>query len=521
MGKLRITEENRRWWILITMTGSLSMMLIDQTVVSVALPTMQRDLGLTTTGVQWVVNAYLLAIAVFVALGGRAGDILGNVRVFRVGALLFVAASAACGFAQSETWIIVARTLQGIGAALMTPASGAIVINSFGPGERGRAMGIYAGVSMVFLALGPLIGGLLVQGVSWRAVFFVNLPVGIAMLALAQVTMRPDRPQGGRVDWVGAPLIVVGLGSLVLALMQSRAWGWGSPAVIGLLVAAAVLIPATIAWELRQREPLVQLRLFADRNFRGDNVALAAIQFAITGVSVFGAIWVQDVLGFGAIEAGLSLLPMTIPLLLIAPRVGVVYDRIGPRLPVAAGAACVGVALVWNALWMRELSYAWMAPGYVLMGIGLGLAMSPANTDAMNAAPVLLRGQASGVIQTVRQVGATLGIALMGTIVANVQLSRVEDVIARNGIPGAEAQQLESALNSAGASSGSAAAGEVPPALAHELREAVTSAVAAAYWVAAALLLLAAVFAFATLRRQRAADADPDGEGAGAYAAVG
>lgn len=339
MGKLRITEENRRWWILITMTGSLSMMLIDQTVVSVALPTMQRDLDLTTTGVQWVVNAYLLSIAVFVALGGRAGDILGNVRIFRLGALMFVVSSAACGFAQSETWIIVARALQGIGAAMMTPASGAIVINSFGPGERGRAMGVYAGVSMLFLALGPLIGGLLVQSVSWRAVFFVNLPVGIAMLALAQVTMRPDRPQGGRVDWVGAPLIVFGIGALVLALMQSRAWGWGSTAVIGLLVAAAVLIPATIAWELRQREPLVQLRLFANSNFRGDNVALAAIQFAITGVSVFGAIWVQDVLGFDAIEAGLSLLPLTIPLLLIAPRIGVVYDRIGPRLPVAAGAA--------------------------------------------------------------------------------------------------------------------------------------------------------------------------------------
>ncbi|MDO8213825.1 DHA2 family efflux MFS transporter permease subunit [Conexibacter sp. CPCC 206217] len=521
MGKLRITEENRRWWILITMTGSLSMILIDQTVVSVALPTMQRDLGLSTTGVQWVVNAYLLAIAVFVALGGRAGDILGNVRVFRVGALTFVLASAACGFAQSETWIIVARAIQGIGAAMMTPASGAIVINSFGPRERGRAMGVYAGVSMIFLALGPLIGGLLVQGVTWRAVFFVNLPVGLVMLVLAQTTLRPDRPQGGSVDWVAAPLIVFGIGSLVLALMQSRTWGWGSPQTVGLLIAAALLIPATILWELRQTAPLVQLRLFANHNFTADNTVLAAVQFGLTGVSVFGAIWVQDVLGFGPIEAGLSLLPLTLPLLVIAPRSGALYDRIGPRLPVATGAGLVAIALIWNAAAMSKLSYPWIVPGYLLMGIGLALVMGPANTDAMNAAPAALRGQASGVIQTMRQVGATLGIALMGTVVANVQLSQVQDVIAQQRVPAADVSQLEAALNSSGgaAGSGGPSAADIPPALAHDLREAATTATSSAYYVAAGVLLLATVLAALMLRRQRAADAD--GDDASAYAAVG
>src|SRR5690606_15100711 len=180
--------------------------------------------------------------------------------------------------------------------------------------------------------------------------------------------------------------LIVGLGSLVLGLMQSRAWGWGSPAVIGLLVTAAVVLPLFVWWELRAREPLVQLRLFRSRNFSADNLVLAVVQFGIVGVSVFGAIWVQDVLEFGPVTAGLSLLPLTLPLLLLAVVTGRLYDRIGPRVPVAVGALLVGVAFAWSAAVLDQLSYAWIVPGYVLMGIGLALVMTPASTDAMNVA---------------------------------------------------------------------------------------------------------------------------------------
>src|SRR5262249_40635131 len=190
------TGTNGRWWVLATMTGALSMIMIDQTVVSVALPTMQRDLGLSAAGVQWVVNAYLLVLAVLVALGGRVADLLGAERTFRAGSALFVLASALCGLATGEAWIIAARGLQGVGAALMVPSTGALIVNAFAPRERGKAMGIYSGVSMVFLALGPLVGGLLTQGVSWRAVFYVNLPIGLRIVALAYVTLpRPPRPR--------------------------------------------------------------------------------------------------------------------------------------------------------------------------------------------------------------------------------------------------------------------------------------------------------------------------------------
>jgi MFS family permease len=182
-----VTDENRRWWVLVTMTGALSMILIDQTVVSVALPTIQRDLDMSQAGLQWIVNAYLLALAAFVALGGRLGEMFGLLRVFKLGALIFVVASATCGLAESDTMLLISRAIEGFGAALMLPPSGAIVINSFGASERGRAMGIYSGISMIFLALGPLVGGLLTEWISWRAVFFINLPVGVVMIALAAV----------------------------------------------------------------------------------------------------------------------------------------------------------------------------------------------------------------------------------------------------------------------------------------------------------------------------------------------
>jgi EmrB/QacA subfamily drug resistance transporter len=517
MPRLSITDDNRRWWVLITMTGALSMILIDQTVVSVALPTMQRDLDLSQTGLQWVINAYLLAIAVLVALGGRLGDLIGNERTFRIGAVIFVAASAACGLAQSEAWIIGARAIEGAGAALMTPASGAIVVNAFRPRERGKAMGVYSGVSMIFLALGPLIGGVLTQGVSWRAVFYVNLPIGLVMLALAHVTMPRGRTQRGQgsIDWAGVPLLVFGLGSLVLGLRQSRAWGWSSPGVIGLLIASAVLLPAFVLWELRARDPLVQLRLFSSRNFSADNFVLAAVQFGLMGVSVFGAIWVQDVLGFGPIEAGLSLLPVTLPLLLLAVGTGRLYDRIGPRLPVAAGALLVALALGWMAVVLDQLSYAWVVPGYVVLGVGLALVMTPASTDTMNAADPALRGQASGGMQTMRQVGGTVGIAVMGTIVANVQHNRVSDWVAAD--PSTREQdvgQIETLLSQPEGAQ-TAAAGAISPSVIEVLEDAVTTAISYAYGAAAIVLLVAAVVAGLVLRRVRAVDADDDGDGDG------
>ena len=499
-----ITDSNRKWWICGTMTLSLSMILIDQTVVSVALPTIQRELDFSQSALQWVVNAYLLAIAAFVAVGGRLGDIFGNDRTFKLGAAAFVVFSAVCGLADSEAVLLGARALQGIGAALMIPPTGALVLNAFEPQERGKAMGIYAGVSMIFLALGPLVGGLLTQDISWRAVFWINVPIGIVMLVVAHVTVpKAPRLPDARLDWPGMATIVPGLTLLVLALMQSQSWGWGSIKTIGCLAVGAVLLVVFVLIELRHEQPLIQLRLFRSHNFSCDGFVLFMVEFALIGLTVFGAIWIQDVLDFSPIQSGLSLLPLTIPLLFVAPLIGRVYDSIGPRLIVGAGCLLVAAALVWDAAVLSKLSYPWLIPGYLAMGVGIGMVMSPTNTDALNAAPPKDRGEASGVIQTLRQVGGAVGLAVMGTIVANVQSDQIQSFIAANP---SQASQMEKVLAQPGGTSTAAQAG-VSSSVLDAVHDAVTTATSTSYYVAGGALALAGVVAFLVLRHVRATDA--------------
>lgn len=285
----RLTAQNRKWWILATMTGALSMILIDETVVGIALPVIQRDLHVSQAGLPWVVNACLLALASCVAVGGRLGELLGQARMFRLGALVFVAASAGCGLARSPAWIIAARAVQGLG---------------------------------------------------WRAVFWVNLPLGLSVLALAAVTLPADEPErGAGMDWCGALTLVPGLVMIVLALMQGRPWGWKSTMTITLLAAGAVLIAVFALAEPRRRSPLVPLALLRRRNFPADNAVLALVQFALTGLTVFAAIYVQELLGLRPVTAGLSLLPVMVPLLVLSPLAGRIYDRAGPRALVSGGAA--------------------------------------------------------------------------------------------------------------------------------------------------------------------------------------
>jgi predicted MFS family arabinose efflux permease len=298
------------------------------------------------------------------------------------------------------------------------------------------------------------------------------------MLAAAHVTLRSEIRAGGRMDWVGLFLLVPGLSALVLGLMQGEDWGWSSALVLALLIGGAALLAIFGFVEPRVRQALVELRLFQSRNFTVNSVVLGLVQFALTGLTVYGAIWSQSVLGFSPITAGLALLPLTIPVLLVAPFAGRIYDRVGPRWLVASGALLIGASFIWGAIVLDQISYAWIWPGYVALGAGIGLVMTPAMTDALNSAAPALRGQASGVLQTVRQIGGTVGLAIMGTIVVSITNDR---------------------------------AGSADP---------LTPAVSAAYYVAGGALLVGAALAALLLHKVAASDAAVDGSGAHPTAAT-
>ena len=327
------------------------------------------------------------------------------------------------------------------------------------------------------------------------------------------MTVPKDKPVSKPVlDYPGLVTLVVGLVAFVLALMQSSVWGWGSALTLGLLIGGALLIVLFVFIEPKMKNALVELRLFQSRNFSGNAAVLFLVQFILMGLTVFGSIWVQNVLGFSPVAAGASLLPMTLTLVLVAPRAGRIYDRIGPRALVTLGAALIGAGFIWAAAVLGKQEFVWLIPAYLVQGVGIGLVMTPSSTDALNSAPPKLRGQASGLLQTVRQVGGSVGLAIMGTIVTNVQTSKLTTHReTEEGLSAVEVQKLEGILSKAQAGQ-TEALSQIPPQLLQETIEAaknaMTSGVSAAYCVAGAVMIVASLMAVIVLRRAEASDAD-------------
>ena len=420
------TRPGNRWLVLVSMTGSLSMIMLDQTVVSVALPAMTQELNLSATGTQWVVNAYVLALAALVALGGRLGDLLGGVTTFRIGVSLFFLASVGCGLAPAgdlgEPVILLFRAIQGAGAALMMPASAAIVIGAFAAAERGRAMAIYAGLSQIFLAIGPLLGGVLTQTVSWRAVFWLNVPVGIAALILVQVARPTNRRiPGGGIRPVDVALLVSGIGLTILAIQQASVWRWASPLTWAVLITGLVCAALFVRSQLRSAQPLVHVGLLGRPAFLADNLVMGLVQFGLLPVILFNSLFLQDVLQFSPIQAGLGIMPVIAALALAAQIGGRMFDDVGVRRPVLIGLGCCLIGLVLWAVSLQTLSFGWQVPGMILTGFGLGLTISPVNTDALSRIPDADRSQGSGMVQTIRQLGGTVGVASISAVVLGLE----------------------------------------------------------------------------------------------------
>jgi EmrB/QacA subfamily drug resistance transporter len=338
--------------------------------------------------------------------------------MFLAGVIIFAVTSATAGLAQDPAMLIGSRAVQGVGAALMMPATLSIITHAFPAAERGKAIGTWAGVSALALSIGPVVGGFLTEYVSWRAIFFINLPVaiGAVIATVFAVTESRDETVDRRVDYPGVAVLTASLTAIVLALIEGNSWGWGSAEIITLLVGGAIGLAAFVAIELRVAAPMVEFGLFRTRQFIGSNLIAFIITFAMMGTFFFMAIYMQDILGYSALEAGVRFLPTTVVIAVIAPISGRLADRLGPATPMSAGLAILAVAMFMFAGITPSTTYSGLLIPFILMGIGIALVMSPMSTAAMNAVSVQKSGVASGVLQMSRMIGASVGVAATGAI---------------------------------------------------------------------------------------------------------
>jgi EmrB/QacA subfamily drug resistance transporter len=442
-----ITDQNRKWWTLGAMCFALFMIMLDNTVVNVALPSIQRDLGASLSSLEWTVSGYTLSFAVLLATGGRLGDIFGRRRMFIGGVIVFTLSSATAGLAQDTLSLVLSRVAQGAGAAFMMPGTLSIITDAFPARERGKAIGTWAGVSALALAIGPVVGGFLVEHVTWRAIFYINLPVGIGAVLAALFAVRESRDEtvGREVDYAGVAALTAGLTALVLALVEGNSWGWGSPRIVALLATSLAAVAAFIVIERRVKAPIVEFSLFADRNFIGAVTVAFIVSFAMLGMFFFLALYMQNILGYSPLEAGLRFLPTTLVIMVIAPLSGRLADRIGPRLPITVGMALVTAALFEFTRIDQSTTYSDLLPAFIAMGSGIALTMSPMSTAAMNAVPEAKAGIASGVLSTFRMVGGSFGIAAVGAIFQAKAGGSAEEVSRATFVAGLSASMYLSA----------------------------------------------------------------------------
>ncbi len=420
-------EHNRKWWTLASVAFALFMIMLDNTIVNVALPSIQRDLHIGVSELEWVVTGYALSFAVLMLTGGKLADMLGRRRIFLVGLAIFTISSLFCGLAGSAELLIGARVVQGAGSALMMPATLSIITATFAPAERGAALGIWAGVSAMALAIGPLVGGLITEHVGWDWIFFVNVPIGVVGLVCVRLIVRESRDTSHeqRLDLPGLITSGIALFALVFALIEANSYGWTSATILSLFALALVAGTVFVVLELRQRLPMFDLALFRDSTFTGANVVALLVSLAMFGVFFFMSLFMQNVLGYSAVRAGTAFLPMTILIILVAPVSGKVSDRLGSRWLMVGGLILLALSLVVFAQAGRGSGYLALLPAMLLGGFGMATTMTPMTAAALSSVPVDKAGVGSGMLNTFRQVGGSLGIAVMGAILASVSSSEL------------------------------------------------------------------------------------------------
>src|SRR5262245_15310088 len=413
-------EENRKWWTLGAVAFGLFMIMLDNTVVFVALNSIQTDLHISQSELEWVVSGYALTFAALMLTGGKLADMLGRRLIFIVGLAIFTASSLACGLATGAGFRIGARVVQGVGAALMNPATLSIITATFPPRQRGTAIGIWVGVSAMALAIGPLIGGILTEKINWSWIFFINVPVGIAGIIVSRLVIEESRDTSKeqRLDLPGLVSSALGLFALSYALIEANKYGWGSPRILASFGVAAAALVIFVLLEMHQRVPMLDLSLFKNSTFTGANLTMLLVALAMFGVFFFNSLYLGQVLGYSPIQTGAAFLPLTVLIVFVAPLAGRFSDKIGSRWLMGAGLVLLAGSLLSFSTLGVNSSFWDIVPGLILGGFGMSLAMTPTTAAAMGSVPVDKAGVGSAVLNSMRQVGGSLGIALMGAIVA-------------------------------------------------------------------------------------------------------
>ena len=411
------TNSTRRGWTLVIVSIGLFMMVLDNLVVNVALPSIHRDLGASIQTLEWTVNAYILAYAVLLLTGAALGDRIGRKRMFIAGISLFTAGSAAAALSPSIGMLIAARATQGVGAAVVTPLTLTLLAEAFPPERRGLALGVWSGISGIGVALGPLVGGALTQLASWHWIFWVNVPIGLALVPLASRRLVESRGEVKHLDLRGLALASAGLFGIVYGLVESQSLGWTNAEVVIGLVAGAALLVAFIVQELRTPEPMLPMSFFANRGFAVTNAVSIAMYFGMFGSIFFLSQFLQNVLHNTPLEAGVKLLVWTGAVMVVSPLAGFLSERYGSRLFMVAGLGLQAVALALLAMMASvHQSYASMVVPFVLAGSGMALVFAPSANAVLSSVRTSQTGQASGATNALRELGGVLGIAILATV---------------------------------------------------------------------------------------------------------
>jgi EmrB/QacA subfamily drug resistance transporter len=500
----------RKWWTLLTVSIATFMLLLDVTIVNVALPEIERDLGASLTDLQWVVDSYVLALAALTLIAGSLADRLGRKLVFTAGLAAFTGASILGGFAGDPLTLNVARGLQGIGGAAMFGTVLALIAQEFAPRERKTALGIWGASVGVGVAVGPLVGGALVDSLGWEWIFYVNLPIGAATLALTLAKLREARdPHPGRLDWAGVGTFSSALFLLVFGLLRGNGEGWSSPEIVASLAGGAALLAAFTVIELRTKSPMLDLRLFRVPAFTGASIASFAVSASVFSMLLYIVLYLQNVLGHSPLEAGLRLLPITAMAFAFSPLAAGLSERLPLRTLIGAGLALAGIGLLLAGGLDADSEWTGLLAGLLLVGAGVGLVNPTVSEAAIGVVPAARAATGAAINNTFRQVGIAVGIAAFGAIFQERIETKLGDLLA-SGPPDLQGQagELAPALSSGNAEAAIAAAPQEAQAfLAEAAREAFVSGLNLIFVIAGVAALIGAAFSLALIR---ARDLHPD-----------